>query len=218
MPYVNEEFTMGYSSIDNEGNVYIQGKVYSKLSKKAENAEYEYHIIRISDRGAKVNDQEVKIEDMFINDMVFDEYRGKVRLIGLYSNKSTKKAGGLVLITLNSSNGEIGTMNKVPYSPDLFSEFRTEKQQAKVDKKKAKGKEETELYEYDIRNVVYHADGSFDVFSEQNYMFITYQTVSNGNGGTTMKTIYNYVYNDVVATRFDANDTIFDYSYSQASA
>lgn len=207
LPYVNEEFTMGESNIDNDGNVYIQGKVYAKLAKKAEKAEYEYHIIRISDRGAKVNDQEVKIEEMFINDMVFDEYQGKVRLIGLYSNKSTKKAGGLVLITLNSANGEIGTMNKVPYSQDLFSEFRTEKEQAKVDKKKAKGKEETELYEYDIRNVVYHEDGSFDVFSEQNYVYVTYQTVSNGNGGTTTRTVYNYIYNDVVASKFDANDT-----------
>jgi uncharacterized protein YxeA len=205
LPYLEDKFGIDGGSVDNDGNVYIQGKRYAegKMSLKKGNLEYTFHILQIKNGGASITDQQVKVEDVYLSSVKFTEHQGKMRLIGLYSTKKSVNAAGILTLSLDKATGQIAVLSKHEFDTDMFKEFLTEKQQKKVEKREEKGKD-VEPFKYDIKNIVYGEDGSYKVVAEQWYTYTRTYTVSTGNG-TQTRTVTVYVYNDIVVSKFNSD-------------
>lgn len=206
LPYLEDKFGIEGGSVDNDGNVYVQGKRYAegKMSMKKGNLEYTFHILQIKNGGKNITDQQVKVEDVYLSSVTFSEHQGKMRLIGLYSTKKSMNAAGILTLSLDKATGQLAVLNKHEFDTDMFKEFLTEKQQKKVERKEEKGKD-VEPFKYDIKNIVYSADGSYKVVAEQWYVYTRTYTVSTSNGGTTTRTVTMYAYNDIVISKFNSD-------------
>ncbi|HRH36982.1 MAG TPA: hypothetical protein PK760_01470 [Flavobacteriales bacterium] len=214
MPYDDKEFGLEEFKIDNKGDVIAIGVKYAerreaKALKRAGKQQYTYHIITFGADGSE-NDHAIDAKDKFLQDLTLslDDGNGPILCGGLYGNKGAYKVRGAFFMSLDPKTKEIRHESYKEFTDDFITQYMTAKEEEKAKKKAARKDEELELYEYDLDEIVRREDGGAVLVGEQYYMYTQTVCSSTPNGGQTCRTIYHYIYNDMIVVNIDPQGNI----------
>jgi len=90
-----KHFKINDVTLDNEGAIYVVGKLYleGKKDKKDKNANYNFILNKITQNNVQVS--KINLEAEFISTLSFAEIKEQVKLFGFYSDKNSYKIKGV---------------------------------------------------------------------------------------------------------------------------
>lgn len=201
LPYTEQFFTIEDYQINNDGDVYVLGQEFRENKKERVKGKpnYKYHIIAYLDKGKKVKDYEINLDDKFITDITYKIAKnGDLICSGLYSKNGTSSVKGAFYMTIDFDTRKIKNNSIKEFDEEFITQGWSEKSIAKAKKKEIKKDRAIELYEYDLRDFVLREDGGAVLLAEQYYVTVTRTTSTDANGNTTTSYTYHYHYNDVI--------------------
>lgn len=209
LPYEEKLFAVSRYSLANNGDVYILGRLYDEKVKERRrgNVNYSYKILAYKD-GKAVKEFNVSLADKFITDLqlaVSD--KGELICSGFFSEKGTYSIAGTYFIKIDASSKQIISQHYKEFPKDFLTQYVTERQAKKIDKKVAKGKD-VELYEFDLDELIIREDGGAYLIGEQYYVVVTTTTTTDANGNMSTRTTYHYHYHDIIVISFDEEGAI----------
>ena len=215
LPYNAEKFDKRGLRVDDDGNVYLLGRLYEETAKerKKEAPNYTYELIYYTNKGQSSDTYTFELSDdeKFITDLQFEITKEKdIICAGFYSENLTKKGiprgtsiKGSFFLKVDGDTKAIISQSDAEFGIDFITQNLSEKAEKKVKKKEKAGKT-VELYEYDLDDIILRDDGGAVLVGEQ--FFIQHLTVSDGRGGFRTKTIYNY--NDIIVININPDGKI----------
>jgi hypothetical protein len=210
LPYMDQLFSVDKVSVDDEGNAYVLGKLYKdKVKEKVKGkANYDYHIFAYMNGGKDNKEYTCQIPEKFITDISFTvSNSGELICAGFYSDKFTNAARGCFYMDIDPKTKTVKATNLKEFSMDFLTQYVSEKDQKKMEKKAAKG-EEPELPSYDIDKLILRDDGGVLVVGEQYWIEVVSTYVPGPNGGGSYRTTYYYHYNDIIVININAKGVI----------
>ncbi len=201
LPHKEELFGIEDYIIDNNGNLHLLGIIYKekRKSKRIGAPNYTYQILSYINKGKGFKEYPVKIENNFITDMRIAVNKDQdIICAGFYSDLGSFSIKGSYFLKINTKTNRIGTKTFKEFGIDFITQNMTERQEKKTKKKASKGKS-TELYEYDLRQIILKDDGGAILIGEQFYIRVVTTTSTDANGNTSTTTTYYYYYNDIIA-------------------
>lgn len=198
--YEDELFTVSQRSIDQNGNVYILGRLFKDKVKERvkDKPNYTYRIICYSKGGKEKYDYELKLDDLFLSELTFRiAENGDLICAGFYSESGTSRIQGVYYLAIDATTLTPKTSSKKEFELDFFMQTLTEKETKKAQKKVEKGKD-LDLYEYNLDNLILREDGGAVLVGEQFFIRVVTTHTSSPNGGTTTQTTYHYYYNNLI--------------------
>jgi hypothetical protein len=210
MPYNDELFDIEGQIIDNEGAVYLKCIVYNEKRRKKRHGEpnYKYLLLKYTKDTEAPEEYPISLPDKFITDINFSLLDNHdITCAGFYSEKGTYSIKGVFYVSIDAKSKQIKKQSLKEFSIDVLVANLTERQKEKVEKKIEKGKE-VEMYDYDLRNLIYFEDGSAILCAEQYAVNIvsTYVMGPNGTGTYVLNTYYEY--DDIIAVKINPNGDI----------
>lgn len=213
IPLGPDQFSVEQVKVDDEGTVYIIGIEYqekslARESRREGNPTFKYHIYRYSNKGTEVLDMPIELQDKFITDVQIDGApNGDLVAAGFYSDKGTYSVKGAFYIRIDGKTRQVITQNTSVFEQDFITEYFTEKEKKKSDKKEAKGQEQ-ELYSFSMDELLIRADGGVTLIAEQYRSYTVCTTTTTANGGTTTTCHTHYIYNDLMVLTFNADGSL----------
>lgn len=201
LPYKEELFSLESFSISDRGNVILLGLLYKEKKearKRKGKPNYNYHILSYTNNGDTFNEYPIAIEEKFLTDMtVGEDVNQDLVCAGFYSDEGTFSIKGSYFLKINGKTKTIDLKTFKEFGIDFITQNLTERQEKKVKKKEAKGKN-IELYEYDLDYLILNEDGGATLVGEQYFVSVHTYTYTDANGNTTTRTTYTYHYNDII--------------------
>lgn len=210
LPYEEELFNVADFTLDDEGNVYLTGKLYSERAKERVRGQvnYKYVILSYKNKGEDFKEVEMSLGDKFITDVrVAALLSGDIACAGFYSDKGSFSIKGSCYLRINGATGEVLHTSTNEFGIDFVTQNLTERQEEKAKKKEAKGKN-VEMFEYDLDDLVMRSDGGVILIGEQYFVRVVTTTTTSSNGGTTTRTTYHYYYNDIIVVNISPEGEI----------
>jgi hypothetical protein len=159
---------------------------------------FSWHIVSYTSSGENSVDYEIKIDQKFITDISFSVTDdGDIVAGGFYSKIGSYAVDGAYYLMLDSKTKSVKTSSVKEFDIDFITQGMTERQEARAKKKEEKGKD-TELYQYDLHDLVKRDDGGLVLIGEQFYI-----TTSTYSDGKTSYTNYHYHYHDIIIINID---------------
>jgi hypothetical protein len=209
LPYQDKLFDIETYKIDNAGNVYLLGVIYSEKRKNKRNGlpNYRYEVIAFRNKAETMVQYPIALEDKFLTDMQI-EILDNNRLVcaGFYSQKGTYSIKGTYFLSMDAATKEIKTKSFKEFSLDFIIQSMSDRDVNRTVRKQGNGAE-PELYEYDLDKLLIGKDGSAILIGEQ-YFVNAITTTSYMNGVATTRTIYHYYYNDIIAVKINPEGQI----------
>ena len=211
---VPEDYHVQEYKMDNDGSVVAVSIKYTEKQERRERkregkATYDYHLLVYDKDSEQPDDHKIAVGDKFLQDLTVSLGKeGDIICGGLYGNKGSWSVRGTFFLKLDRKTQAIKHESFKEFSDDFITAYMTEKEEKKAKKKADRKDEELELYEYDLDEIVRRDDGGAVMVLEQYYMYVTTYTYSTGNGGTATRTVYHYIYNDVIAVNIDPEGNI----------
>ena len=196
LPYASNLFEEERTVVDDNGNVYMLGRLYKDkvVEKRKGEPNYAYKILSYRDQGNTTKEYNIALKDNFITDLGFNiTDDGHIVCGGFYSEKGTFSIKGTYFMLVDANTEEIVNQGTKAFEPGFLELFMS-------DEKAKKGKE---LYNYDLNNLIVRSDGGVLMLAEQYYV-----TSYTYYSGTTSRTTYYYHYNDVIAVNVNPDMTI----------
>lgn len=210
VPYNDELFDIEGQIIDNEGAVYLKCIVYNEKRRKKRHGEpnYKYLLLKYTKDADTPDEYTINLPDKFITDVSFSLLNNNdITCSGFYSEKGTYSIKGVFYVSIDATSKQIKKQSTKEFSIDVLVANLTERQKEKVEKKIEKGKE-VEMYDYDLRNLIYFEDGSAILCAEQYAVNIVSSYVMGPNGtGTYVLNTY-YEYDDIIAVKIKPDGDI----------
>ncbi len=210
LPYNDELFIIKDYSVDNQGNMYLLGKVFKEKTKNRRKGEVNYHytIISYQDMGQNLIEYPVIIEGKYITDMQINvnDYDDIV-CAGFYSDKHLVSITGSYFLRIDRETKDIDVEKYEKFEMEFITQNFTERQEKKTKKRAAKGKN-VEMYEYDLDDIIMRGDGGAVLIGEQYYVRVVTTTHTNANGTTYTTTTYYYYYNDIIVINYDPSGEV----------
>lgn len=214
MPYTDKEFGVEDLHVDNDGDVVAIGVKYqekreAKANKRAGKVTYTYHLIGYGASGDHT-DHAIEAGDRFLQDLTLSlgDGTGPILCGGFYGNKGTNKVRGAFFMSLDPTTKAIQHESYKEFTDDFITQYMTAKEEEKAKKKAAKKDEGLQLFEYDLDEIIHREDGGAVLVGEQYYMYTTTVCTPTSNGGQTCRTIFHYVYNDIIVVNIDPQGNI----------
>lgn len=213
LPYPDKEFSVSSTLVDNDGSVIVVGTKYAEKAearelKKDERPAYTYMLLTYDGSGdAQI--QPIEAGDKFLQDLTItipDE--GDILCGGFYGKKGASSQSGAFYMRLDRKTKAILHQSYKEFSKEFITQYMTEKEEEKATKKAEKKGEEVELIKYDLDELIVREDGGVVMVGEQYNFFTTTVCTSSPNGGQTCRTVYHYVYNDIVVVNVDPSGNI----------
>lgn len=206
LPYSDELFKVRDYKLDDNGNVYIIGKLYQEKVKdeRRGNVNYSYVIISYTENGNKVNKFPVSLPNLFLVDMqiaITPEF--EIICAGFYSESSTRSAKGAYYLRLDPKTNTVKSQSYKDFDFNFITENLSERQKKKASKKEKKG-ENVEINNVYVDEIIMRDDGGAVIIGEMYYMYITSSTDTNGR--TTYR--YHYVYGDILLISINPDGTV----------
>ncbi len=206
------EFTMPYTeaimdnsdfSVDANGNAYLLAKVYDSDSRKERDKStgapaYHYEVFKFTKDSKKIAIAKIDLGDYFIREASLIENSLHDMIIACTYSKKSKDNGtdGVFLATLDQ-NGKVAKFKNGYYE---FPLEELQKFESARDKRRMEKKDDYEVPNLKVRNVLIEPDGGVFIACEE-YRLTAY-TTTNGNNGIT--TIYTSYYDDMLAAKINA--------------
>lgn len=206
LPYTDELFEVKTHLLDNFGNVHVLGKkYYDKLKDRRKgNPNYNYVVLSYYKGESEAREYDVAVKEKFLTEMQFEiNLDHELICAGFYSNKGMSGADGCFYLKIDSESKEIVVENFMEFDLDFITQNMSDKDENKVRKKEAKGKD-AEVYNYELDELIIGDDGSVFLVGEKYY--VTTSTTTSSNGQT--KTSYTYHYDDIIVVRIDFGGNI----------
>ena len=200
LPYEDNLFNVENLTIDNDGNVFVLGRVYRERAKEKvkRKPNFDYSII-VYKQNKKEKEYKVRLPEKFISDITFKINNvGNIICSGYYSDKSTSALKGTFFMTIDASTSQILKQGHKDFPVDFLSEVIGEK----------KAEKGIELYEFDLTDFILRDDGGAVLVGEQYFVDAVTTTTTTANGGTTTRTNYYYYYNDIIVTNINPDGSI----------
>ncbi|MGB3076761.1 MAG: hypothetical protein WBB36_15635 [Chitinophagales bacterium] len=191
LPYESELFEREKLLLDNNGNIYLSGRLYNEKLKEKRNgmANYSYKILAFRDSGKVAKEYDIVVANQFITDVGFNITNDdKLAVAGFYSAQGTYSIKGISFTLINAASGSVIKQGVKPFDATFLELFS----KSQVDKK------DEEIYNYDLDNIIIRSDGGVLLLAEQYFVESRSTRYYTGSSYTT-RTTYYYNYNDVMA-------------------
>ena len=203
LPYKEELFGIEHFRISDKGNILLLGQLYeekkeARKRKREGKPNYTYHVISYTNNGETVNEYPIVVDDNFLTDMtIVEDDNQDIICAGFYSDKGTFSIKGSYFLKIDGKTKNIVSKTFKEFGIDFITQNMTKREEKKVKKKEAKGKD-VELYEYDLDYLVLKEDGGAVLVGEQYFVVVHTYTSTDANGNRTTRTTTVYNYNDFI--------------------
>ena len=210
IPYKDFLFHVKRYKISNHGNVFIAGRLYKDKaeSEKKGKANYNYHILRYSQR-EDLQEYPIAMEGTFFSDLQFDINPNEDLICGgFYSTTGdNQNLKGSFYLKIDGKTKKLTSKSLHEFDIDFITQNFTEKQKKKVKKREEKGKD-AELIKYKLNDIVLRSDGGIFLIGEQYYTQEYYNNTTDANGFSTTYTTTHYFYNDILVVNISPEGKI----------
>jgi hypothetical protein len=200
LPYSRKSFAIEDYQLDNQGNVYLLGIIYTEGTARLERrgkATYQYDIVAYRQDNSTTESHEYKIDmkDRFISDLSFkiaDD--GDLICAGFYSDKGAKSVKGACFFKINPKTRDQSSISSRPFDFEFMTTNLSErnKERAKAALEKGDKDAEPELYDYSIDKLITRSDGGVIMIAEQYFIDERLRYNNNfGYGGWGGSSFYN---------------------------
>jgi len=220
LPYPDNRFTITDYRVDNSGNVYLLGILYSNPSGfLRRNTDYQYIILAYNKEGEAADEFDVNLPGKFITDLTFRVAKnGNLVCSGFYSEKGTYSIKGTYFFQMNPETQEVLNENYKEFEFDFVTEYYSnrKKRKAKSAEQSNNRKREAELYRYSLNDLILRSDGGAVLIAEQYFVereqnrgfYSPYSRFNNRNFGNNREIEYHYNYNDIIVVNIRPNGEI----------
>jgi hypothetical protein len=201
LPYESKLFDKEDVLLDNQGNIYLRGRLYDEVAKEKRNGtvNYTYKILAYRDNGTSSKEYDLSFPNEFITDLGFNiTDDGKLAVAGFYSDKGTDSFKGIVFMLVDPVTGEATKKGKKEFDPKFLTLF---------DRKSLK-KNDAELLRYDLDNIIVRSDGGAVMLAEQYWVNVVTSTTTDASGRMSTRTTYYYHYHDIIAVNVNPDLSI----------
>ena len=210
LPYKEELFELEDYEVDNRANVYLLGTIFKEKRKEKRKGKpnYKYQVLSYSNNGSELKEYPIKIEGKFLTDMqiaINDEQ--DIICGGFYSSEGTFSIEGSYFLKIDGQTKEIKSKGFQEFGIDFITQNMTVRKKKKTKKKAAKGKD-TELYQYDLNNIILRDDGGAVLIGEQYYVDVVIITTTGANGSMSTTAKSHYYYNDIIVINMSPDGKI----------
>lgn len=208
MPYTEKRMDNEDFAVDAKGDAYLLAKVYETDSRKEKdkdgNPGYHLEVFKFTKDNKQVINAKVSVDQYFIQESSLIENAMHDMIIACTYSKNIRNRGteGVFLGILNSE-GKVADYKKGFYK---FPAAELEKFESRRKRRKIE-KDEYEIPNLKVRNVIVEKDGSVFIACEE-YYTIQHQSGGsfNASGGFSSGTSYTtYHYEDMLGTKIDAS-------------
>ncbi len=178
LPYSRKNFGIEDYQVDNQGNVYLLGIIYTEGSARLERrgkATYQYNIVAYRQDNATTESHEYKIDmkDRFVSDLSFkigDD--GDLICAGFYSDKGAKSVKGACFFKINPKTRDQTSISSRPFDFQFMTTNLSErnKERAKAALERGDKEAEPELFDYSIDKLITRSDGGVIMIAEQYFI------------------------------------------------
>jgi len=203
MPYTEEKMDNGDYQVDSRGNVYMLAKVYDELrSRDRKHPNYHFEILRWSAENPEVTKIPFRFTDKFVNAAnIVEDAAGNIVAAGYYTTRrNSGSTDGVFVLKLDEQNNEFTPIKKgiYPFPTSVMTQYESARTKRRMERKEEKG--EVEDAHLRLHTIALNADGSMQIFGEE--QFIVVSTYTNGRSSHTTTTYY---YNDIMAMSIGAD-------------
>ncbi|MCA6363327.1 MAG: hypothetical protein IM638_09830 [Bacteroidetes bacterium] len=210
IPRPRDQFNVQSIRIENDGTIYIRGAEYqeratARSSRRSGKPDFDYYIYRITENGGAMKEIPVNLEGKFVTDVIATTaLNGDIVLAGFYSERGTYSIKGVFYQRMSGSSEQMVASRMTEFDKAFITQYASQREVKRIEKRERRG-EEAELFEFDMDKFLLRADGGGTLVAEQYYMYVETITTPGANGQTTTRTIYHYIYNDILVLNFSAD-------------
>jgi hypothetical protein len=177
LPYGKKNFGVEDYQVDNKGNVYILGIIYTEGANRMQRrgkATYQYDIVAyLRDSTLDVQEYKIVMKDRFVTDLTFriaDD--GEIVCAGFYSEKDAKGMKGSCFFKINPRTKDMTSISTREFDFNFVTANLSSrnKMQAKAATDKDDKEREPELFDYSLDKLIMRSDGGVILIAEQYYV------------------------------------------------
>ncbi|EMR04744.1 hypothetical protein [Cesiribacter andamanensis] len=205
LPYKEDLFEVERYKVDDQGNIYLLGRIFNQKRKLRRRGEpnYKYQILAYRNEGTLLTEYPVEMPGRFLTDMQLAILPNQnLVCAGFYSNEGTTSIKGSYYLTLDSKSKQVTRQSVKEFGADFLTETLSDSKARKTKSRIEKGKN-IELYQFDLDNLILREDGGAILVGEQ--YFVRRVTYTNGRT-TTTRTLYYY--NNIIVVNIDPRGDI----------
>ena len=177
LPYGKKNFSVEDYQVDNHGNVYLLGIIYTEGSNRLERRgkpTYQYDIVAyLKDSTLDVQEYKIQLKDKFITDLTFrvaDD--GDIVCAGFYSEKDAKGMKGSCFFKINPRTKDMTSISTREFDFNFVTANLSDK--SKMQAKAAFDRDDKarapELFDYNLDKLIMRSDGGVILIAEQYFV------------------------------------------------
>jgi hypothetical protein len=213
-PYPADRYEEQVSLVQSDGTryevirKYLDKEMDEKLNVSG-NSKYDTFLLIYENGVGKPMTYRMNSDGQYLNDIRFitNSKRNEIMCIGFYSNKSPKGAKGAYLMAINTTTHEVQSTQLIEFDTEFMTSYVREKG-TPLSRKTEIANSGDELYDYELRNIVFRDDGGIYLIGEQCF---TDATMLHGVGNTSgmgQRMANEYTFNDIMVVSIDPNGDI----------
>ena len=226
LPYGKKNFKVEDYQVDNKGNVYLLGIIYTEGANRLEKhgkATYQYDIVAyMRDSTIDVQEYKIALKDKFVTDLTFriaDD--GEMVCAGFYSEKDAKGLKGSCFFKVNPKTKDMTSISTREFDFNFMTANLSDKSkmQAKAAIEKNDKEREPELFDYSLDKLIMRSDGGVIMIAEQ--YFIEERLLNNSPYGyspyygySAWSSPYYSSFYDPYGYRYNRSNRRADYYYN----
>ncbi len=196
LPYGKKNFSVEDYQVDNKGNVYLLGIIYTEGSNRLERrgkATYQYDIVAyLKDSMLDVQEYKILLKDKFVTDLTFriaDD--GDIVCAGFYSEKDAKGMKGSCFFKINPRTKDMTSISTREFDFNFVTANLSDKSkmQAKAAIDRDDKERAPELFDYSLDKLIMRSDGGVILIAEQ--YFVEERMLNNNLYGYNPYGLYN---------------------------
>ncbi len=214
LPYSDKVFDVEDYQVDNKGNVYMLGVLYTDGARVRRRGlpTYQYVILAYRKEIDKAEEYRVMSNEKFITDLTFRITNdGDIICSGFYSNKATYSIKGSYYAKIEQQNRTLEFEKFTPFDFDFLTANMTKRQKERAEMATNRnGKRNLpELTEYNLDNLILRNDGGAVLIAEQYFMreFQDYSNTFYGSNTGEYSRWTEYYYNDIIVVNIKPDGT-----------
>lgn len=177
LPYGKKNFSVEDYQVDNNGNVYLLGIIYSEGSNRLERRgkpTYQYDIVAyLKDETVEVQEYKILLKDKFVTDLTFriaDD--GDIVCAGFYSEKDAKGMKGSCFFKINPRTKDMTSISTREFDFNFVTANLSDrsKMQAKAAVDRDDKERAPELFDYSLDKLIMRSDGGVILIAEQYFV------------------------------------------------
>ena len=175
LPYPDNQFTVEEYRVDDQGNVFLLGVLYTDEAKfrRRGNPTYRYVLLSYLNNGNEEDEIQIDLPGKFITDLTFRVGNdGNLVFAGFYSEKGSYSIKGSYFFHLNPYDRSLLYRNHAPFDFDFLTAFmrRKDKVRALQAEQNKDRRRSPELYNYSLDRLILRSDGGAVLIAEQFYI------------------------------------------------